>query len=60
MRYDDSESLQIKYDIAVEMDLLGVGMWTANGVDYADNAQAKNQRQKMWGVIPFTKPNTVN
>ena len=46
--YDDPRSLGIKYGIARDMGLRGVGMWAANFLDYANRTQVG----EMWGAIP--------
>ena len=57
--YDDSLSLSLKYDLALEKNLAGVGMW-ALGYD--------GSRQELWGaladhfattVVPPPRPTTV-
>ena len=46
--YDDRESLVIKYELAQELGLRGVGMWNADGLDYSDPDMVKD----MWSAIP--------
>ena len=46
--YDDPQSLALKYAAAKRMGLRGVGMWTANFLDYANHGQVK----AMWGALP--------
>ena len=53
--YDDPVSLGIKYKIAVDMGLGGVGFWTGNYLDY-DN---KTMVEDMWSVVP-SRHNSVN
>jgi len=50
--YDDAESLGIKYQYAIDNDLRGVGMWTANFLDYSDSPQGQKQQLEMWGALP--------
>ena len=46
--YDDPESLSIKYKIAEDMGLGGVGFWTGNYLDYSN----KTMVEDMWSVVP--------
>ena len=46
--FDDPYSLGLKYVGAVERGMLGVGMWTANSLDYGNVTQV----QEMWSIIP--------
>ena len=46
--YDDPESLGIKYKIAEDMGLGGVGFWTGNYLDYSN----KTMVEDMWSVVP--------
>lgn len=55
MWYDDPESLGLKYQYAVDNDLRGVGMWTANFLDYTDTPEGEKQRSEMWGALPVYK-----
>ncbi|XP_074660878.1 di-N-acetylchitobiase-like [Tubulanus polymorphus] len=57
MRYDDVESLRIKYELALMNKLLGVGMWNADCLDYSDTKTARAQRRQMWGAIPYSHSN---
>ncbi|KAL5012559.1 hypothetical protein ScPMuIL_011110 [Solemya velum] len=51
--YDDPESLALKYSLALEYDLLGVGMWHATALDYLHNtSEAIKEREAMWGALP--------
>lgn len=52
MWYDDPESLGLKYQYAVDNSLRGVGMWTANYLDYSDTPEGEQQRNAMWGALP--------
>ena len=53
--YDDPVSLGIKYRIAVDMGLGGVGFWTGNYLDYNN----KTIVEAMWSVVP-SRDNSVN
>ena len=46
--YDDPEGLSAKYSAAVRLGLRGVGVWTVNFLDYANDSQVES----MWGVLP--------
>lgn len=50
--YDNESSLIYKYMLAIMSGLRGVGMWTANFLDYSDTASGKLQRERMWGILP--------
>ncbi|XP_042211370.1 di-N-acetylchitobiase-like isoform X2 [Homarus americanus] len=52
MQYDDERSLVYKYMLATSSGLRGVGMWTANFLDYSDTAEAISQQQLMWSLLP--------
>ncbi|KAK7066269.1 hypothetical protein SK128_007269 [Halocaridina rubra] len=52
MRYDDPRSLSYKYMLAVASGLQGVGMWTANFLDYTDSPSAVEQQDQMWSLLP--------
>ena len=52
MRYDSPRSLPYKYMHAMFNNLRGVGMWTANFLDYSDTPEGKEQRDTMWGLLP--------
>jgi len=46
--YDDPESLHIKYKIAWDMNLGGVGFWTGNFLDYSNASMIYD----MWSIVP--------
>ena len=48
VRYDDPESLRRKYAAAKEIGLAGVGMWSAQALDYGNDTQVA----AMWGALP--------
>lgn len=52
MRYDDERSLTYKYMLAIMNGMSGVGMWTANFLDYSDTAAAASQQRAMWSLLP--------
>ena len=47
--YDDPQSLALKYKLAVDNDLRGVGMWNADAVDLAIDPYGT---MSMWGALP--------
>lgn len=60
--YDDIESLSLKYRLVAEKGLLGVGVWTANMLDYGlppsfnDSTQVPQVTRDMWtaiSTVPF-------
>ncbi len=53
--YDDSLSLSIKYDLAIQNDLQGVGMW-ALGYDGSSPKLWQALADKFGGVLPPTEP----
>ena len=53
MWYDDPESLGLKYKWAATNGLRGVGMWTADAIDYSDTPEGQKQRTQMWGALPI-------
>ncbi|XP_042885603.1 di-N-acetylchitobiase-like isoform X2 [Penaeus japonicus] len=52
MRYDDERSLTYKYMLAIMNGMSGVGMWTANFLDYSDTEAAAIQQRAMWSLLP--------
>ena len=54
--YDDPESLGIKYRIAEDMGLGGVGFWTGNYLDYGN----KTMVEDMWSVVPSSRHRSGN
>ncbi|KAH3719389.1 di-N-acetylchitobiase-like [Dreissena polymorpha] len=60
IRYDDPESLGIKYTYAVDQDLRGVGMWNSECVDYiSQDARDIQAVREMWGALPVYKPQNI-
>ncbi|XP_071490541.1 di-N-acetylchitobiase-like [Diadema antillarum] len=49
--YDDPESLQLRYNYAKKLGLLGVGPWHGDALDYRDDPVAKNLTQAMWAAM---------
>ncbi|KAK4296522.1 hypothetical protein Pmani_030981 [Petrolisthes manimaculis] len=53
IRYDDPSSLAYKYMLAITTGLKGVGMWTANFLDYSGtDPQATMTCHIMWDLLP--------
>ncbi|XP_071542123.1 di-N-acetylchitobiase-like [Panulirus ornatus] len=52
MRYDDERSLVYKYALAQASRMHGVGIWTANFLDYSEKPDAIFHRQLMWSLLP--------
>ncbi|KAK8724512.1 hypothetical protein OTU49_011109 [Cherax quadricarinatus] len=52
MRYDDGQSLLYKYMLAIMTGMRGVGMWTANFLDYSATDEAIAQQELMWSLLP--------
>eukprot|EP00916_Digyalum_oweni_P017764 GHVL01029333.1.p1 GENE.GHVL01029333.1~~GHVL01029333.1.p1 ORF type:complete len:374 (-),score=18.52 GHVL01029333.1:66-1187(-) len=52
VRYDDPESLKVKYSAAQSLGLRGVGTWNIDCLDYSDAPYAAEQTQKMFDAFP--------
>ena len=50
---DDPETLLMKYDLANQFQLRGVGMWHADCLNYSVNASAevKQDTHDMWNAL---------
>ena len=46
--FDDTKSLRPRYDLAKELGMGGVGMWSAGDLDYENATQVDD----FWGAIP--------
>ena len=55
MWYDNPDSLKLKYSLADELALGGVGMWEADAVDYNKSSSTWAVAQRMWEAIPYQK-----
>ena len=53
--FDNSRSLRMKYELARNVGALGVGMWTASGLNYTDNVTAK----QFWDDLKVFRPSTA-
>ena len=51
--FDNSRSLQAKYNLARTVGALGVGMWTASGLNYSDPASVA----QFWADLRTFRPN---
>ncbi|XP_030850869.1 di-N-acetylchitobiase [Strongylocentrotus purpuratus] len=49
--YDDTQSLQLRYDYAKKMGLYGVGPWNADLLDYGNDPIGRNQTDAMWSAM---------
>lgn len=52
VRYDDPESLAIKYQMAMLVDLRGVGSWNIDCLDFSDAPYAVQQTKLMFEALP--------
>jgi di-N-acetylchitobiase len=54
---DDPESLSIKYQLANDRHLLGIGMWNVDCLDYSANAtqEAQQDTKNMWRAMEVFK-----
>lgn len=50
--FDDVRSLGIKYKLASDWHLLGVGVWEADSLDYSDSAEKRAYVRDMWNALP--------
>ena len=48
--YDDPHSLELRYRLAAELGLRGVGLWNLDLLDYSETASlaAQQQTREMW------------
>ncbi|GFO06692.1 Di-n-acetylchitobiase, partial [Plakobranchus ocellatus] len=52
MQFDNPYSLSLKYKLAREMNLRGVGMWNIDLLDYSDTTEADIMRREMFAALP--------
>uniref|UniRef100_A0A0B7A6N8 GH18 domain-containing protein n=2 Tax=Arion vulgaris TaxID=1028688 RepID=A0A0B7A6N8_9EUPU len=52
IQYDDPLSLTMKYKLAADMDIRGVGIWTVDYLDYSDSPAGQQMRQSMFDPLP--------
>jgi di-N-acetylchitobiase len=50
--FDNVPSLSIKFSVAHHLGLLGVGMWEADSLDYADTPVKREYVREMWNALP--------
>jgi len=50
--FDDAQSLSLKYKLADELHLRGVGMWEADSLDYTDTPEMRKYLNDIWGSLP--------
>jgi hypothetical protein len=50
---DDPQSLVIKYELANDRHLFGIGMWNVDCLDYSANAtkEAQQDTRNMWNAM---------
>lgn len=58
VHFDDTYSLTLKYLLAYNLDLRGVGMWNIDLLDYSDTPEAKLMRQEMFAILPGKIPSS--
>ena len=51
VRFDDTRSLTVKYELARALRLGGVGFWEIDALDYADTTAANRLRDDMFGAL---------
>lgn len=53
--YDDPKSLALKYQVAVEYNLRGIGFWNLDCLDYAStDPLVQQQTRAMWSAVQTT------
>ena len=50
--FDNVQSLRIKYKLASDLRMLGVGMWEADNLNYTDTAEKTALVRDMWNALP--------
>ena len=55
IQYDNPQSLTLKYQLASQMGIRGVGMWHIDCLDYSNTADAQKMRDSMFGPLPSSK-----
>ena len=56
--FDDPRSLELRYRLAAELGLRGVGVWNLDLLDYSETAglAAQQQTREMWAALKaFTR-----
>ncbi|XP_062919535.1 di-N-acetylchitobiase-like [Mobula hypostoma] len=49
--YDDPESISMRVSIVLKLNLRGVGVWTANDINYTGDARTRMQAAEMWNAV---------
>lgn len=51
--YDDPRSLELRYRLAAELGLRGVGLWNLDLLNYSETASlaAQQQTREMWAAL---------
>ncbi|GFO06697.1 Di-n-acetylchitobiase [Plakobranchus ocellatus] len=52
MQYDNPKSLNLKYQLAAQMGVRGVGFWHIDCLDYSASPEAQKMRESMFGPLP--------
>ncbi|GFR64363.1 Di-N-acetylchitobiase [Elysia marginata] len=55
IQYDNPESLSLKYKLASDMGIRGVGMWHIDCLDYSDTSYGQKMRDSMFNPLPSWK-----
>nr|UCK81486.1 chitinase-like protein 3-1 [Arenicola marina] len=50
--YNDVQSLRMRYPLAAQHGLRGVGMWDLDMLDYSNTQMAADMRREMFGAVP--------
>jgi len=50
--FDNVPSLSMKYKLASDQRLLGVGVWEADSLDYSDTEEKRAYVRDMWNALP--------
>ncbi|XP_059164007.1 uncharacterized protein LOC131946963 [Physella acuta] len=60
VQFDDPDSLMIKYKLAAELGLRGIGIWTIDFLDYSDTPEGLDMRTSMFNALPYVNPYVVS
>lgn len=52
VQFDDPESLKLKYDLAAQKGIKGVGMWNIDSLDFSDTEVGESIRRAMFDALP--------
>ncbi|KAL2090116.1 hypothetical protein ACEWY4_014804 [Coilia grayii] len=53
--YDDPKSISLKAAYVTKLGLRGIGMWSADCLDYSDDPIAQQQSRDMWDALVMTR-----